>query len=210
MPNWCITDVTFISENKNELKRLYDNLIKLYDIPCPVKNDFGNWWFGNIAIFHNLSLENLRCRGKIAYVDEFYLDDNCFRILTETAWEPLSEFWDKILEQYNNIKYVYMSEEPGAELYINSDTSGLIYPDRFKLDIYCEDYAKIKKAFPNIYNGVCPGFIEFFKNADELINYMQELTGQHFNEVEDILSFIDDINKKDNSYSVYVHEFESN
>ncbi len=57
MPNWCESTYAFITNdlgNKSELKRLYDNLNKIYNSHCPQENDFGDSWLGHVAIIHNI------------------------------------------------------------------------------------------------------------------------------------------------------------
>ena len=54
---------------------------------------------------------------------------------THTAWTYMNEMWDEILTKYYpSISYVFIAEEPGSEIYVNTDLEGSIYPQRFYVD----------------------------------------------------------------------------
>ncbi len=121
-------------------------------------------------------------------MDDFDEDDTYFAIDTETAWEPLSEFWDCILKQYEGISYVYIAEEPGFRLYINTDVSGDIFPDRF---IFYNDKGK------NMY----------FKDVIELIKYVNKYLGKTFNSFEEIKDYINELKKSKHNMCIDVYKF---
>lgn len=103
----------------------------------------------------------------------------------------MSGFWDKILKHYKNISYVYLAEEPGNELYINTDRTGLIYPERFKFFFQYENLKVAQKAFPNL--KVDNGVSVYFKDSKELINYIQDISGKYFSNFDEILKFIENL-----------------
>ncbi len=226
MPNWCESKFAFIVDdlkNKGELKRLYDNLNKACNTPCPQENDFGDSWLGHVAIIHNrvlsklhkgslkiimqcwvlgtlilyhskfrkksnISWENKGCRGFILGIDDLNENDDYFVIEVQTAWEPPSELFDCILQQYNGVSCIYIAEEGGEGIYINTDTSGKIFPDRYIL--YTDD----------------TGFL-YFKDEITLINYANSYTGKTFNSFEEITDYIDNLKKSKHDICIDVYKF---
>ena len=66
-----------------------------------------------------------------------------FIIKTHSKWTPCTEAWEEILTEYhkkNNlseklIDYFFVSEEPGEGIYVNTDTHGIFFTDRVKIEI---------------------------------------------------------------------------
>jgi hypothetical protein len=67
---------------------------------------------------------------------------------TETAWTPHMDVFKKILgERYGDaIRMVYQSEEPGSGIYINTDSTGKYFPERYMIDC-CHDGMYYKEYF---------------------------------------------------------------
>ena|GEM_PF-6433852 len=57
----------------------------------------------------------------------------------ETAWGPLPEVWDLMAEKYN-LSYVYCSEECGCAVYVNTDSEGRFFSDRYILDYFVVEF----------------------------------------------------------------------
>lgn len=136
MPNWCTTSYIFRG-NENEIKDFYSK-IKLFISEERIPNGFGNFWLGNIVNgfgFHYMDKE-IPCRGLIDYFPEPEDTDPCkLEISTETAWCPMPEMWDKIIEKYYpSISYVFISEEPSMGIYVNTDIDGYDFSTRFSID----------------------------------------------------------------------------
>jgi len=118
MFDWYESMYAFITndfENKNELKRLYDNLNKACNTPCPQENDFGDSWLGHVAIIHNIPWESKDCRGYISRIHDLVENTLYFVVETETPSEPPSELFDCILKQYKGIMYLYIAEKVEKE-----------------------------------------------------------------------------------------------
>jgi len=191
MPNWCESKFAFVVDdlkNKSELKRLYDNLNKACSTPCPQENDFGDSWLGHVAIIHNISWENKGCRGFILAINDLNENDDYFVIEVQTAWEPPSELFDCILQQYNGVSCVYIAEEGGEGIYINTDINGTIFPDRYIL--YTDD----------------TGFL-YFEDEITLINYANSYTEKTFNSFEEIKDYIDELKKSKHNMCIDVYKF---
>ena len=165
MPNWCTTSYVFRGD-ENEIKDFY-NKIKSFTSKERVLNDFGNKWLGNIVDGFGFNWEEIPCRGRMNYFPETeeatYPD--ILELSTETAWEPMTEMWDKIIEKhYPSITYVLISEECGMGIYINTDLEGEDFPIRFSVDFklppkydhLCEDgfYADCEEELVEMFNNI--------------------------------------------------------
>ncbi len=191
MPNWCESKFAFVVDdlkNKSELKRLYDNLSKACNTHCPEENGFGDSWLGHVAIIHNIPWKSIRCRGYISHIDDFNDIANHFVIGTETAWGPLTDFGDCILEQYKGVSYVYMAEEEGNEIYINTDISGKIFPDKYMF--YNEDVGSL-----------------YFKDESDFVKYVSKYLEKKFEYFDEIKKYIDSLRSSDEDLCIYVTKF---
>lgn len=135
MPNWCTTSYVFRG-NENEIKDLC-NKIKSFVSKERVPNDFGDSWLGNIVDGFGFDYNEIPCRGFIDYFPEIDEDTDPGRLelSTETAWGPMTEMWDKIIEKYYpSITYVLIAEECGMGIYINTDIEGEDFSTKFSVD----------------------------------------------------------------------------
>lgn len=139
MPNWCTTEYTFYGSAES-LKYLYDKMEDTFDTLL-VKSDFGHSWLGNLLKHCGLDLDelpsNVRYRGDIV---DFFLDDyddpSNLIVQTSTAWVPMVNMWDIIIDKlYLDLSYVYTAEELGCGLLINTDTERTFYNFDYLMDI---------------------------------------------------------------------------
>lgn len=136
MANWCYTDFTFTG--KEEEVRDFCNKIKSFISKERVQNGFGNDWLGNIVDGFGFNWNKIDCRGRALSVTEVekYLSEAKFSVNVMTTWRPMIKMWDKIIEKYYpSVKYVFIAEEPGNEVFINTDEEGTFYKDRFCLEL---------------------------------------------------------------------------
>lgn len=205
MPNWCSTDITFYSsnENKEQLKKLYNNIKQIINSPSEIKNGFGNSWLGNIIHKHGLDWEKIDCRGSIGFLDEF--NGNYFRIQQEDAWGPNIDMWKDIInKEYTDIELVYAAEEPGCELYINSDVDSIFYDEFYKIDGYLPKV----ESFTNTDDYIS----EYLRDAGEVQGLIEEIVGQEFNHWEQAVQYLKEICEEkstdDEDYYFNVYNFD--
>ncbi len=120
MPNWCMTDIWFYSDNKEQLKNFYDKVVTIYEGKPAIENDFGNGWLGDYvnALIPDLC-DEVRFRGAIETISE--LDETVFSIYVMSAWAHMIQMWLAILDRhYPDIKLHYAAIEPGFEIYAKS------------------------------------------------------------------------------------------
>ena len=167
MANWCSTSYVFFSKTEEPIKKLY-NAVRSATSPDRTDNrtsDFKADWLGNILIDHGFDWKKIRCRGSVTYIRE--PDSNgdyyFFELSEEGAWCPQSEVFENVLTlpEYDGIQFVYMAEESGCEVYINTDTSGLFFPEKYYCEVFTDDEDFIGS--------------EYFEMKKDLNKYIKEM-----------------------------------
>ena len=177
MPNWCSTDITFYSANKEPIEKMRKMLTKLEENPSRVENDFGSLWLGNILDAHNIDWKKESCRGYITYFSQIEEKEEYWTIQVqqEDAWTPNHEMWYQVLDaetDYEGIELVYYAFEPGCPIYITSDSSGSFYPIRYRIEACLQ---KTDCNYP--YHDYIE---EEFSNEKDLLETLNELNVNHF------------------------------
>lgn len=202
MPNWCYTNISFNSENKNSLKKLYDFIERaISDESKYAKvSDFGSNWLGNVLLECDLmTLDDVkndkvpcRCRGSIIYVDK---NDDQVIVDTETAWVPMMQIWQMVIEklELDDVDIIYTAEEPGCELYWTNDPA---VEDDYMIEFCAEnDYES------DIFNKI------FGSDDDRLYELVQKDIDNYMLKAKEIfpdLKSLDDLHKYiDDGYFVY-------
>lgn len=191
MPNWCSTDY-YVVGSKKEVLDLNKKMERLENRKKSlVKNSFGNTWLGNLVKSLGGDWEKVYCRGEWR-CREYDEKNNTLIFTTETAWREMVE-WRKFIESYyTTIKLLYVTEEPGMEIYQTNDKDGIFFKDRYILD-YGVD-------------------IEYFETIDQVVKFTEEFIGVKIKDktINDIQRTIDDFFVKSNEKDLYFsfHEFE--
>ena len=198
MPNYCDNKIGFICDEANtgELKKLYDLLYNIFTTPYQCKYGFGDAWLGRVALAHGLDFDIIPCKGEILDVGDLDEGATHFRIAAETHWRPTLELWDAVIKQYTGIRYVYISDESGGGIYINTDIEGVCFPERYIIYAYISDSScdelppeyfsdkiTIQELLEEIYR---------FNNFKELQDFMFEITGKTFTTVKRMNSYFHD------------------
>ncbi|MBQ9915144.1 MAG: hypothetical protein IJO50_03260, partial [Clostridia bacterium] len=129
MANWCGTSIAFYSEDRQRLTDFHDEIVKITDEDS---------WLGNMLEHYGFDPEDYSCRSDIYCISDVSLDadDVWYFILDqEDAWSPHTDPWDSILSvAKGDIEFVYKSEEPGQIIFVNSDTEGWYFKERYVID----------------------------------------------------------------------------
>lgn len=189
MPNWCSTTITINCQNEQKLKRFEE---KLNEWMKGTENGFGDAWLGNIVINSKIGTVNensetdLRCRGSVVYMERF---ENQLVIDTETAWSPMLQMWQKLLEKYlPDAELIYSAEECGCGLYCTNDIE---LAGRYRIEIW----GNINISYDNCWDA----------SEKEVIGFLQKLLKTSETNLDVLMSelkkskFVDDI---------YIHQWE--
>ena len=208
MPNWCANKYVFYTndENKGELLRLYNNLAAIMQESSEVKNGFEPGWLGKVAISHGIDWDTVPCRGAIENLGDYEPDDTCFTLETETAWVPTDELWEAVTAQYIGISYAYMAEEPGSEIYMNTDIEGRYLTEKYLIEL-CGDALIPEGWYANRHKPKSLDIREYFSSFDSLAEFCVGFTGKTFGNIEELQNYFYDIFGEKNNIIVGIHEF---
>lgn len=124
MPNWCYTQYRF----EGDVQKLYD-YIETATSRNFMENGFGTSWLGNLVLAAGeYTEEDMRaqtvpeCRG---WIDSYMLKNGYLIVETETAWGPMHDVWDYVIEYLEaDISYLYYADEPSCEIHETNDSEG--------------------------------------------------------------------------------------
>jgi len=199
MPNWCNNSIAFYhADSRNDLLGgFFADAQKFQDYIDPETGETSNW-IGYWLKSREVDADNLYCRGFINYSE---LTPNHVHVYMDTAWSPLPEVWDILAEQYG-LSYVYIAEECGCEVYVNTDTEGRFYSDRYILNYFDID--------------------ELYLDDETLTEYgerLRELSGETiyfeswsnvertFKDFEFDVTSLKSLNEKLDKFNLHVYEF---
>ncbi|MDO4274133.1 MAG: hypothetical protein Q4D16_10715 [Eubacteriales bacterium] len=132
MANICCDDVQFLpGTNPKGIDQLWEDL-EASIVLCP---DSDYVALSRLFQYKNIPVTGIYLRGVVAYMER-----NADGVLLdlETAWEPLYEAYGAIADAYG-VTFVLKSVEPGEKLFINTDSSGSCFPERYIVCIYDEE-----------------------------------------------------------------------
>lgn len=161
MANYCSNNIAFYSIDKNLLQNLHDIMLDVF-------NNSKSRSVYEVLLKHGYSKEEAEkisdSRDYLSYMEFELTDKRCgyyaFKAETESAWQPnMTSFFQLLQDKYHNqISLVYVAEEPGSCIFINTDVDRLFFEDNYRLD-YCvnNDYQT-----------------EYFAGFSEVIDYINE------------------------------------
>jgi len=129
MANWCGTSIAFYSRDRQMLTDFHDKIATI---------TAEDSWLGNVLKFYGFDPEDYSCRSSIYYISDVSQDADkiwYFILDQEDAWSPHTAPWDAILSVVNgDIEFVYKSEEPGQNIFVNSDIEGWYFKEHYVID----------------------------------------------------------------------------
>jgi hypothetical protein len=202
MPNWCNTRIAFYAIEDNteslyQVRSIYEMLEKLNSMPPRIKTDFGVFWEGNVCDYYGLNPYESDCRGTV--YDYEWCGDSLV-VYQEDAWSPNATFWEDIISKnYPLVGMVYTAEETGNGLYINTDTTGKYFPERYSIDFYYDGDAPVVP-----YDLECT---EYFDSEQEVLDSWNDRTKHEFSSIAELTEFLATQEKL--GLYVYVNEYET-
>ena len=161
MANYCSNNIAFYSSDKTLLQNLHNIMLDVFN-NSKCKSVY------EILLKHGYSKEEAEKisdrRDYLSYMEFELTDKRCgyyaFKAETESAWQPnMTSFFQLLLDKYDNkISLVYVAEEPGSCIFINTDVDGLFFTDKYRIDYCIEDCYEI----------------EYFDSFKEVTDYINE------------------------------------
>ena len=190
MPNWCSTAYVVEGDAK-EIKSLYDLMQNLQNMEKPSKpNGFGTSWLGCLVDALGEDWENVSCRGSWNGLE---LVGDVLKFNTETAWAPCNETFEAVREKYPSLRYYFIAEEPGLEVYETNDEYGVYFKDRYFLDACTPEGEYIN---------------EYFEKLEDAFKWIEDEFGKAVTMIEDIADIDLQWGTECEDAFCYLHEFE--
>ena len=211
MANICETTIAFFATTEKYTDKLVDFYNKLTDLKKS-KERFPIY-FNSVYIAEQFGIDTKRiewsCIQDISDI-EAHGTYRGFKVFQDDKWFPNLKFWDLIIErEYTTddgermIDYVYEAEEPGCEIYINTDVDGEFFCDLYKVD------ACLPK---DLFCG--EDMTEYFSSTEDLLDALKMLAEKILNndEADDVKleNYINEYLQKrypNSGYYLSVHEF---
>ena len=131
MPNWCSNSVV-VYGRKDEVELFKERYKQAYVNSCK-NNTWGTYELFAIHNYEDILNHPDWIRGPI-YDSTSLEEDGTFRFFFESAWSPMIDGIKRILdERYETLQCEIISEECGECIYINTDTKGKYFKDKFCL-----------------------------------------------------------------------------
>lgn len=139
MANYCYNDITICAKGENlvDLEFLHTNLVYLLESDRNCNTVFN-------TLLKSYEKEEVPFDGRDSvgwFMDEIDCNGNDtynFTISIESAWSPvISKIEDIVYKLYDGKLWcVGTAEEPGFDIYINTDDTGEFYETRYRLVLY--------------------------------------------------------------------------
>jgi hypothetical protein len=119
----------------------------------------------------------------------------------ETAWGPLPEIWDLMAEKYA-LEYVYISEECGCSVYVNTDSAGRFFATRYLLDYFDVDDLELDSAVLQEYGERLREFGAETRHYDSFDEVLHDFAAFGF-----AADDVDELNQHLEKFNIMVHEY---
>lgn len=207
MPNWCDCNMVIYTDDeakKENIKKVYELLDKQLKRAEEIKQENEklpeekrhtlNW--DTYEIYKTLEpsiTKEAILSGNLGFIRgnifDIQLDEkkNAIHVGYETAWEPMIEGWNYLLKQYG-LKQVTIGEEMGCDVYVNTDTEGRFFPERYIVSMCIDDEY----------------YTEYYETTDEVLEDMNRYFDKKFVTIAALEKFFDRIrDDNDDNYVVF-------
>ncbi|MCL2698158.1 MAG: hypothetical protein FWE74_08770 [Oscillospiraceae bacterium] len=200
MPNWCNNSIAFYQEDGgNDLLEAFYTDIERYQNFTNVNGSLSNWC-GHYLISNKIDTDEVYCRGFFTNC-ELYSDH--VRIDMETAWGSLPEIYEKFAEKYG-LSFVYIAEESGCEIYVNTDIEGRFFTDRYILDYFEVEGLELDAETMTEYGARLKTLAENTHYCESFEDVMKSFKDFGF-----FADNIESLNKHLEQFNITVHEYTS-
>lgn len=182
MANICETTIQF----RGDEEKLRDLFSKLKPMSL-----------GKLAECFNITANDIPDESSPFRGDIVDIDEHSYRIYQDDAWSPNIGVWHAILRKhyaYSDISFVYKAEEPGCSVYINTDDTGMFFPERYVCDYNIGDELGVL----------------YFEKESDVLEWFNTLTkidvaNQRVTNINDIIPAFDDKFDDDEMYLTIGH-----
>lgn len=148
------------------LEAFYADIKKYQNFIDPETQKESNW-VGYFLKENRIDTDKIYSRG---FLENCELNEDHVRVDCESAWQAIPTVWDLMAKKYN-LSYVYISEEPSCEVYVNTDLAGRFFSTRYKISYY--DDCDSETVYCDSFNEVCEKLGLKAKNMNELYKRLE-------------------------------------
>ena len=199
MPNWCGMSLTIFNskgENDKNIDILYENIKRncLNDQSESAKLiGIDSQWLENLAYACGVSLDKLFIpkNNDSKYINDFHPkaflydvcrnDDGSIRLYIDSAWNPCDNFLEALfnenLDLLKDLDYVYIADECGNDVYINTDTKKLYYSTEYCITTDEEIFG---------------GEDQYFDSKEELLEFFNTRINKSFKSTKELEEWLSD------------------
>jgi len=199
MANWCSNAIAFYQDGGGNylLEAFYVDIWKYQDCKDPETGNLSSW-VGHWLQSNRVNPETMYTRGFITSI-ELYSDH--VRVEMETAWEPLPEVWDIMADKYG-LSYVYIAEELGLEIYVNTDAEERFFSDRYVIQSFEVDDLGLDVETMILYGERLRELGEFTRYYDSFEDVLRDFTEFSFD-----VATLDKLNNRLDEFGIEVYEY---
>ena len=199
MPNWCSNSIAFYSENNEVtlLEAFHSDLQKYTNYNDHKTGKYSDW-VGHWLQSNRIDTEEIYSRG---FIESCELYPDFVRVGMTTAWDSTPEIWDIMAQKYS-LNYVFISEEPGCEVYINTDSTGRFFGTRFVLNYFDLEYLQLDSETLERHGERLRELSEETRYYDSFEEVMRDFNGFNF-----VADDIETLNKQLEKFNLQVYEF---
>ena len=137
MANYCSNSIAVFGYDKEKLDELHNLVVKFFSENS--NNNSIRAFVVACGYSNDEALKMTDGRDTIVDVDDEISEKErlfYFKFQTESAWSPNVDVFRKIIsDKYGEeLDMEHCSEEPGMEIFINTDETGFFFTDRYYLD----------------------------------------------------------------------------
>ena len=197
MPNWCFSNITFYSEDENQIASMLAKFKEIMNGEPTKENDFGHGWMGDYAnvFFPEIGSTTIECRGQVNGISdnvERKGDYYFFGMDTCTAWGGKLAIWHAIAKKYYpSVKIAYVSEECSTEYFLIYDESGLFYDYKYYIDMCYENKDGEIENIDDAYG---------YRSLEKIQEYLKKVLPFKFICYKELNKFVEHINRKLSEY----------
>ena len=189
MANYFETNYV-VEGNKQDIDSFYEMMLKLKNAKRDLEpGHFGPTWLGFVLEELGENPEDYNCKGQWY---DLTRDGEVVRFKAENAWEPCHDIRYLIEDKYPSLKFYYIGENTGDEMFEKSDPEGKYFPENYFLSLFSPD-----------------GEIDEFKRfvtKEDAYKFISEVTGRNITNDEEFEALQGEWSDQDGA--CYLFEYE--
>ena len=101
------------------------------------RKDGGLTWLADLLDASGLSSDAYDCRGYLTYLSPSLIEKEgrvFFELDTDTAWTPMEEAMEALIQAYPHVQLSYIAEELGTGIFVTNDREGDFFQEVWRIE----------------------------------------------------------------------------